>query len=97
MANLNVTYADIEGMVSNLRNGQSQLNEILNKLKGQVDQLVASGFVTDKASGAFQSSYSEFTNGATKAVNGLEGMHAFLSKTQQAMRELDTQLAGALK
>ena len=96
MANLNVTYADIETMVSNLRNGQGELNDILSKLKGQVDQLVASGFVTDRASGAFEASYTEFNTGATQAVNGLEGMYTFLTKAQQAMRDLDSQLASSL-
>ncbi len=96
MANVNVTYADLEGMVSRLKQGQTDLVDILNRLKSQVDDLVSSGFVTDQASGAFQSSYSEFTNGATQTVNGLEGMYTFLTKTQQAMSDLDTQLAGSL-
>ena len=96
MANLNVTYADIEAMVSNLKSGQEELNNILSKLKSQVDQLVSSGFVTDRASGAFESSYTEFNTGATQAVDGLEGMYTFLTKAQQAMSDLDSQLAGSL-
>lgn len=97
MANLNVTYADIENMVSRLKSGQTDLVRILEQLKGQVDELVSTGFVTDQASGAFQASYEEFTNGATQTVNGLEGMYTFLTKTKEAMVDLDSQLAGALK
>lgn len=97
MANLNVTYADIEDMVSRLQSGQTELVNILDRLKSQVDELVSTGFVTDQASGAFQTSYGEFTNGATQTVNGLEGMYTFLTKTKEAMADLDMQLAGALK
>ena len=79
------------------RAGQTELVNILDRLKSQVDELVSTGFVTDQASGAFQTSYGEFTNGATQTVNGLEGMYTFLTKTKEAMADLDTQLAGALK
>ncbi|MFR0556025.1 type VII secretion protein [Pseudoscardovia radai] len=97
MANLNVSYADIEATVSRLQQGQSDLNQELQNLKAQVDDLVSSGFITDKASGAFQQSYQEFTDGATKTVNGLEGICDYLNKAQQAMQELDSQLASQLQ
>ncbi|MFR0558421.1 WXG100 family type VII secretion target [Pseudoscardovia radai] len=97
MANLNVSYADIEATVSRLQQGQSDLNQELQNLKSQVDDLVSSGFITDKASGAFQQSYQEFTDGATKTVNGLEGICDYLNKAQQAMQELDSQLASQLQ
>ena len=96
MANVNVAYEDLETVSSQLRSGQEELTNILDKLKGQVDQLVSSGFVTDKASGAFQSSYEQFTTGATETIEGLDGMSQFLTKTQEALSDLDTQLASAL-
>ena len=86
----------LETVSSQLRSGQEELTNILDKLKGQVDQLVSSGFVTDKASGAFQSSYEQFTTGATETIEGLDGMSQFLTKTQEALSDLDTQLASAL-
>ena len=96
MANVNVAYGDLETVSSQLGSGQEELTNILDKLKGQVDQLVSSGFVTDKASGAFQSSYEQFTTGATETIEGLDGMSQFLTKTQEALSDLDTQLASAL-
>lgn len=96
MANLNVTYGDIEEAVSKLKSGQSDLVNKLNELKAMVDGLVSGGFVTDKASGAFQQSYEQFTKGATETVNGLEGMQSFLTKTKEAMSQLDSDLAAAL-
>ena len=97
MANVNVAYEDLNNVASQLKSGQQELTDILNKLKGQVDQLVSSGFRTDQASGAFQSSYEQFTTGATQTVEGLDGMSQFLNKTQEALSDLDTQLASALK
>ena len=96
MANVNVAYGDLETVSSQLGSGQEELTNILDKLKGQVDQLVSSGFVTDKASGAFQSSYERFTTGATETIEGLDGMSQFLARTQEALSDLDTQLASAL-
>lgn len=96
MANMNVTYADIERTVSDLKNGEQQLLDLLNQLKGKVDGLVSSGFVTDRASGAFKVSYEEFTNGASKTVRGLDGVTNFLSAAQKSMAELDQSLANAL-
>jgi len=97
MAGLQVTYADIESTVARLKSGQESLVQTLNQLKSDVDSLVGAGFVTDQASGAFQTSYEQFTTGATNAVNGLEGMYGFLTSAQNAMSDLDQQLANSLK
>ncbi len=96
MANMNVTYADIERTAADLKAGEDSLLDQLNQLKNKVDALVSSGFVTDKASGAFQASYDQFTNGATSTVQGLEGIISFLKKAQQAMQDLDSSLASSL-
>ena len=96
MANVNVAYEDLETVSSRLGSGQGELANILDRLKGQVDQLVSSGFVTDKASGAFQSSYEQFTTGATETIEGLDGMSQFPARTQEALSDLDAQLASAL-
>ncbi|OZG50601.1 type VII secretion protein [Bombiscardovia coagulans] len=96
MANVSVTYGELDGAVNDLKNGHETLVSELNTLKSKIDALVSSGFVTDRASGAFQRSYEEFTKGATQTVDGLQGMEDFLNKTKQAMTELDSQLASAL-
>ena len=97
MANVSVTYGDLDGAVSDLKNGHDTLVSELNALKNKIDALVASGFVTDRASGAFQQSYEEFTKGATQTVDGLDGMENFLNKTKQSLSDLDSQLASSLQ
>lgn len=96
MANVNVTYADLQDAKARLESGRTNLVDTLGQLKALVDNLVTSGFVTDQASGAFQQSYEQFTKGATDTVNGLTGMQQFLQKTQEALSDLDSQLANAL-
>ena len=97
MANVTVTYDDIQRVKSSLESGRQSLVDTLDQLNKTVSELVTSGFVTDKASGAFETSYQQFTKGATDTVNGLNGMQQFLQKTQDALTELDSQLASALQ
>ena len=82
MANLNVTY--------------DQMQSAAGRLRQLVAQLVQDGFTTTRASGAFDASYTEFTTGATKTVQGIEGMASFLEKAAQALQSTDEQLASLL-
>lgn len=96
MANLAVDYSAMQETSSSLQAGEQDLISILNDLKAKVDQLVADGFVTDKASGAFQAAYEQFNSGATQTVQGLEGVVAYLNKAQESMSALDSDLASSL-
>jgi uncharacterized protein YukE len=53
--------------------------------------------VTDTSSKQFETSYTEFNTGATKMIQGLNGMGQFLDAAAKAFHETDTQLASALK
>ncbi|GAA1658198.1 WXG100 family type VII secretion target [Microbacterium flavum] len=96
MANLNVTYDQMNSAAGRLRDGQSELEANLQRLRQLVAQLVQDGFTTTRASGAFDASYTEFTTGATKTVQGIEGMASFLEKAAQALQSTDEQLASQL-
>ena len=96
MANLNVTYDQMQSAAGRLRDGQSELEANLQRLRQLVAQLVQDGFTTTRASGAFDASYTEFTTGATKTVQGIEGMASFLEKAAQALQSTDEQLASQL-
>ena len=96
MANVNVTYDDLRSQAGQLRNGQSSIMDTLSNLSTQVNNLVASGFVTDAASGAFQQSYEDFSTGAKQAIEGLEGMASFLEQAAQTLQDVDQQLASGI-
>jgi len=97
MANVNVTYADMQSAASQLRGGEQQIQADLAKLKKLIDNLVASGYVTDTSSKQFDASYTQFNTGATKMIDGLNGMGQYLDAAVKAFHETDTQLANALK
>ena len=58
--------------------------------------LVAQGFTTDKASGAFQDAYTRFTSGASNTIGGLNDLALFLKTTATTLGEVDTQIASRL-
>lgn len=96
MANVNVTYQQLQEQATKLANGRQEIENQLATLKSQVEALVADGFVTDSASKAFQGSYEEFTQGATKTISGLDGMANYLKTAAQTFQDVDQQLANAL-
>jgi uncharacterized protein YukE len=53
--------------------------------------------VTDSSRKQFESSYTEFNTGATKMIQGQNGMGRYLDAAAKAFHETDTQLAAALK
>src|ERR1700722_8794170 len=97
MPNLNVTYAEMQSAAGQLRSGEQQVEADLARLKRLVDNLVASGYVTDSSSRQFDAAYTEFNSGATKMIQGLNGMSQYLNAAAKAFMETDTQLAAALK
>lgn len=97
MANVNVTYQEMRDQATKLSNARQEIETQLTQLKSQVDQLVSGGFVTDTASAAFQSSYDEFNTGASKTIEGLDGMGEYLTKAAEAFENVDSELANALK
>lgn len=96
MANLNVTYDEMHNAATQLKAGRAEIESQLSKLKSMVDGLVSGGYVTDKSSKAFQTSYEEFNSGVTKTIEGLDGMGEYLTQAAKALADTDEQLAAAL-
>jgi WXG100 family type VII secretion target len=93
MANMNVTYGEMTDAANRLTTGKDDITSKLHELQSLVNNLVNGGFVTDSASGAFHTSYEQFTKGTTDAVSGLDGMSQFLTKAADALQNLDQDLA----
>ncbi len=96
MANVNVTYAEMETAATKLKDGRTEIDGVLSQLQALVKELVSGGYVTDASSKAFDSSYEEFNTGVTKTIEGLDGMGEYLNQAAKALRETDEQLASAL-
>ncbi|MBY8888582.1 WXG100 family type VII secretion target [Streptomyces sp. PTM05] len=92
-ANVNVTYQDMKDAATKLRTGQHDITQKLHDLQKYVNQLVNAGYVTDRSSKQFEQSYTEFNNGATKTIEGIDGMAKFLEQAAQTFQQADEQLA----
>jgi WXG100 family type VII secretion target len=97
MADLNVSYGDMDSAAKQLLAGHSDIVSRLSQLKSMIDGLVAGGYVTDASSKAFEQSYTEFNRGVTQTIQGLEGMSQFLTAAAKTFSDTDTSLAKALK
>lgn len=93
MANVHVDYQQLQSSASQLQSGRQEMEAQLGRLKTMIDNLVASGFVTDRASGKFQQSYEQWNSGAKNVVAGLEGMTGFLKNAISQHEQLDSQLS----
>ena len=97
MANVNVTYQDMNAAGDRLVSGRQEIEGMLTELKRLVDDLVSAGYVTDSSSKQFQAAYDEFNSGVTKTIEGLNGMGSYLKTAAQTFQDADTQLASALQ
>jgi WXG100 family type VII secretion target len=92
---ITVRYDELQNTAGQLRAGREEITTQLTRLRTLVDGLVASGFVTDMASGRFQQSYTQWNTGATNVIQGLEGMSAFLDQAISRHQQLDSELSAA--
>lgn len=96
MSNIKVSYAEIEQAATQLGNGRDELTAKLQSLQQQIQNLVASGFVTDQASVKFSGAYNDYTTSANTVVAKLTEIQNFLTQTANAMREMDSQIAARI-
>lgn len=97
MANINVSYQDLQDAAARLNAGQEDITGRLNELKAFIESLVSSGFVTDQASVAFQEQYTQFTTGATQTISALAGLSSFLNQTASVLADVDSSLASTIR
>ncbi|MGC0421102.1 WXG100 family type VII secretion target [Embleya sp. AB8] len=97
MANVNVTYEQMRTAGNHLVTGQGEILEKLTALQSLIQQLVAEGYVTDRSSKQFETSYTEFNHGVTQTLEGLKGMSDYLHKAAETFSTADDQLSQGLR
>ncbi|MEZ0107322.1 WXG100 family type VII secretion target [Catenulispora sp. EB89] len=97
MANINVTYGEMQQAAGQLTNFENQIEDVLKQAQAMITNLVNGGFVTDQASKAFDEAYGNFTKGATQMIGGMNGMCQYLNQAADQMQHMDTSLANAIK
>lgn len=96
MSNIRVSYAEMEQSAAQLGAGRDEITHKLQTMQSQISNLVASGFVTDQASGKFHAAYQEYTASANTVVAKLSEIQSFLTQTANAMRDMDAQIAARI-
>jgi uncharacterized protein YukE len=94
--NINATYHEMSDTATRMRNNKNDIDEKLNDCINIVDGLTTNGFVTDQASGKFDTVHDDFNRSARQAMDTLDQLSLWLDKTVEALREMDTTLANSL-
>lgn len=92
MANVNVTYQELEDAAKYLQAGENDIKSKLADLKSHIDTLTSSGFVTDQASGQYSETYDKFTTNMNEAASALDQLAQYLMHASQTMQQTDQQL-----
>jgi uncharacterized protein YukE len=96
MANLNVTYAEMNDTATKMRNDKADIDDKLTECQNIVNSLTSNGFVTDTSSGKFNDVATQFVTSANQAMETLDQLSQWLDKAVSAMQDMDTQLTGSL-
>lgn len=96
MANITVSYSEMESAAARLGTGREEITTQLLALQREIQGLVSSGFVTDTASKKFGSMYDEYTAGANQVIENLSEIQRFITETAGALREMDGQIAARI-
>lgn len=90
--NFGASYDEMEATASNLDNGKTDIDDLLDKLQGYVDELVEDGFKTELASGAYRDGYQDLTDGMKEAAQGVEKMAQALRDMVAGIQDTDSGL-----
>ncbi|MBB4070984.1 WXG100 family type VII secretion target [Leucobacter sp. OH2974_COT-288] len=94
--NIRVSYGELEAAAGQIAQGREDMVSRLRLLEQQMQQLVASGFVTELASQKFAASYQQYTQHATGMIEQLSEIELFLRQTAQVLQETDSQIAARI-
>ena len=96
MANVNVTYEEMQNAATQLQTGQNEIDTQLAQLSSLIQNLVGSGYVTDSSRPQFQAAYEEFTSGARNVIAGLASISNYLNTAARTFQEADASLANMI-
>ena len=96
MANLNVSYAEMEHAAARLGADREDISGRLQSMQAYIQQLVSSGFVTDQASVRFHDMFVRYVQHANGTIAELQGIEQFLRSTASSLHDLDVQIASRI-
>ena len=97
MANINVDYERLTSTAAQLDVGRDDLTLKIDELNRIIDGLVADGFTTSSASGAYQEAFTTYASGARNTIAGLTGLAQFLRQTADTLKQTDEGIAASIR
>jgi WXG100 family type VII secretion target len=95
MADVTVTYDDINSAGERLQTEHQDMEAKLQQLEAYIQGLVESGYVSGSGQ-AFNQEFQDFTRGAKQMLEGLGGMGQFLKTAAQTFRDTDEGLRSGI-
>lgn len=96
MANVSISYEEMTAAAARLGAGRDEITAKLQDLQRQIQALVGSGFVTDRASKRLESVYLEYTSSANTAIDRLTEIQQFITQAAAAHRSMDDEIAARI-
>ncbi|SEB49665.1 WXG100 family type VII secretion target [Paramicrobacterium humi] len=89
MNDISLTPESMRSTATKLDGGQGEIKGLLTKLQSEVNSLLGSNFVTQKASPAFGEGYNKLNSSMNQAVDGITQMTGALRNMAQSAEEWD--------
>lgn len=87
---VHVEHEALQSQAQQLDQSYTELVTVLNRLKGQIGDLVSTGFVTDSASGSFAEAHERWNGAANTCIVELNTMRDYLKQTSDAFAQTDS-------
>ena len=86
---VHVEHEALATQAKRLAEAKNELEAKLTEIKGQIQELVSSGFVTESASESFRAAQENWDTAARNCVGELEVMGQYLGKASAAFQDVD--------
>jgi len=96
MSDVQVSYEEMKSSATRLDREREEITAKLQELDRMIEGLVQGAFKTQSAAPRFRESFGQWHTGAKNAIEGMQGMSAFLNKAVQGYQDTDTNLASGL-
>ncbi|MCD7101838.1 WXG100 family type VII secretion target [Pseudoclavibacter sp. 13-3] len=95
-SSISVSYDELQGAAARLESQKQTIIGELDRARSQIAELVGGGFVTQHASGKFNTATEQFVTGSQRAMEGLADLGQYLRQTASALQQVDQELASRI-
>jgi len=88
---VHVKHDALQQQAQRLGQAKNDLEAKLTEIQSQIQELISSGFVTDKASVSFGEAHERWNTAAKATIAELENMGMYLGKASAAFADVDSQ------